>query len=546
MIEQLLVKDYILFEQAKIDFKKDMAVITGETGAGKSLLIDAISYLCGARISGNIVRKGKEKATLQMVLEAPGGKAAALLEENGYDIEDELIITRIVTDKGKSKIRINNQPASLSFVKTLTALLIDIHSQMDTISLMNADAQLAMIDRYANTQDQLEKTRAAYKEFAHARNELEKAKKETFSDDELDFVTAQLNEIEQAAIEEDEYETLQKKIRQASMLQKNLDALSDVSYAFKKDGGILDGLYEVYKTMHKNEIMSEQAENVQTIYYTLQALEEELQAKRDEIMQDGADLDTMQEREYLIRKMFRKYGGSYSAMMDKKKAIENKIDRILHRQDVFDKLEKQLAAAKKEYAAAAKALSNKRRSVFPALKEQIEAHAHDLMLEHAVFEIDMQPKAPSADGIDLVDFKASMNPGQPASSLRVCASGGELARLMLSLKVVFQSEQGIDTIIFDEIDTGVSGKVALSMGSKMHALSKSYQVLCITHLPSVAVWADTHFCVSKSSDGQTTKTQIKQLDAKEDLEELSIMASGSADAAGVASMAELKERIRHG
>lgn len=233
-------------------------------------------------------------------------------------------------------------------------------------------------------------------------------------------------------------------------------------------------------------------------------------------------------------------------MMEKRQALETRVDRILHRQDLFDKLEKQKKAALAAYVEKARALSKAREAVIPELQEQILSHARDLMLEHARFEIRRTDKTPGETGMDDITFYASMNPGQPLTPVRQSASGGELSRLMLALKTVFQTREGIDTIIFDEIDTGVSGKVALAMGSKMHKIAENRQVLCITHLASVAVWADRHFTVSKESDGQTTLTRISELDHEETLRELAIMAHGHATEQAVDGMRELQKEVLDG
>lgn len=546
LIEQLMVKDYILFDHALIDFKKDMSVITGETGAGKSLLIDALSYLSGNRITGNIVRQGKEKAILQMVLSRPNEEVLALLEDNGFEVEDELIIQRTITSQGKSTIRINQQVSTLSFIKTLMSKLIDVHSQMDTIQLMDPMVQLDLLDQYAKNSELKAKTEIAYKQYSKAKRELAKAKEETFSDDELDRLTNELNEISVANVQEDELASLQETIKQLSRAQQNLDEMQQCISLFSKENGILDNLYETYKIIRKNELLEEEAENIQSMYYSLQDISETIQEKRNDILNSHEDIDQLQEREYEIKKLYRKYGGSYNAMMDRAKEMEARIDRIIHRQDVFEKLEKQLFASEEAYFKVAHQLSRSRKKVFDALSEEIEAHCKDLMLENAKFKVESHEKKPSADGIDEIEFMVSMNPGQPFSALKKSASGGELSRLMLALKTVFQTKEGIDTIVFDEIDTGVSGKVALAMGSKMHALSKNYQVLCITHLSSVAVWADSHFYVSKSQDENRTTTSIRQLDEEESLKELAIMSSGSAKESAVESMRELRKEVRHG
>ncbi|WP_348664729.1 DNA repair protein RecN [Dubosiella newyorkensis] len=547
MIEQLMVKDYILFDHALVDFKNDMTVITGETGAGKSLLIDAITYLAGGRMTQSVVRQNKEKATLQMVIETDNQEVLTLLEENGYDVEDGLvIIQRSMSAQGKGSVRINQQVATLSFLKKVVSKLIDIHSQMDTIQLMDEDVQLEMLDQYADTKKELEETAQAYQVMHRHEKELEKAKNETYSDDELEYLTNALNEIQNAAIEEGELETLQDKIKELSKSQQNIEDLSETIYTLTKDNGILDGLYSSYKQLHKNGSFDEQADQLQNHYYQLQALSEQLSEKKEDILHEGDDLDQLQEREYKIKKLFRKYGGSYRTFKEKEVEFEEKIDRIIHRQDLFEKLEANYTQAKKQYDILAQTLSQKRQSVFEKLSHEIEAHCQDLMLSNARFRIDREEKKASKNGIDAIHFMVSMNPGQPFSTLKQSASGGELSRLMLALKTVFQTREGIDTIIFDEIDTGVSGKVALAMGNKMHTIAKEHQVLCITHLASVAVWADTHYLVKKVQEDEKTTTQIKVIDENERLIELATMANGEASESGIQSMKELRRSVQNG
>ncbi len=495
----------------------------------------------------SVVRQNKEKATLQMVIETDNQEVLTLLEENGYDVEDGLvIIQRSMSAQGKGSVRINQQVATLSFLKKVVSKLIDIHSQMDTIQLMDEDVQLEMLDQYADTKKELEETAQAYQVMHRHEKELEKAKNETYSDDELEYLTNALNEIQNAAIEEGELETLQDKIKELSKSQQNIEDLSETIYTLTKDNGILDGLYSSYKQLHKNGSFDEQADQLQNHYYQLQALSEQLSEKKEDILHEGDDLDQLQEREYKIKKLFRKYGGSYRTFKEKEVEFEEKIDRIIHRQDLFEKLEANYTQAKKQYDILAQTLSQKRQSVFEKLSHEIEAHCQDLMLSNARFRIDREEKKASKNGIDAIHFMVSMNPGQPFSTLKQSASGGELSRLMLALKTVFQTREGIDTIIFDEIDTGVSGKVALAMGNKMHTIAKEHQVLCITHLASVAVWADTHYLVKKVQEDEKTTTQIKAIDENERLIELATMANGEASESGIQSMKELRRSVQNG
>ncbi|WP_301094601.1 DNA repair protein RecN [Faecalibaculum rodentium] len=534
MIEQITVQNYILFDKASVEF---------EDGAGKSLLIDAIGYLCGGRIQGSIVRQGQDKAVLRMVLTSSPA-ADALLAEHGFEPEEVLTITRTVNASGKSQVRLNGQITTLGFIRQLTARLIDIHSQLDTIQLMDPAVQLDLLDQYAGVDRQ--GVQDAWKEFASARQALQQAQNETYSDEELEFVTAQLNEIDSAKAGEGELEQLQESIRTASRSQKTEEEVREILGLLKKDGGILESVYELARVMKKNPGLAGRSDEIQSLYYQLESVGEEAQEQLDSVRDQARDLDAMQDREYQLKRLYRKYGGSREAMMEKRQALETRVDRILHRQDLFDKLEKQKKAALAAYVEKARALSKAREAVIPELQEQILSHARDLMLEHARFEIRRMDKTPGETGMDDITFYASMNPGQPLTPVRQSASGGELSRLMLALKTVFQTREGIDTIIFDEIDTGVSGKVALAMGSKMHKIAENRQVLCITHLASVAVWADRHFTVTKESDGQTTLTRISELDHEETLRELAIMAHGHATEQAVDGMRELQKEVLDG
>lgn len=544
MIEQLSVKDYVLFKSCIIDFTDGMSVITGETGAGKSLLIDAIGYLSGNRIKSNVIRNGKDKAILSMVLTS-NDRVNAILEENGFEVDDQVIISRTILNNNKSTVRINQQITTLSFVRKIVNLLVDIHSQMDTYRLMDTSVQMELLDSYAKTMDLKASVKEAYVKYSNVLHELETLKNEEFSDAELEFLTAQLDEIENANIQEDELDALNDQIHEATSWYKNSEDLSSCLYEIDKENGALDSLYTLYKQASKSPILNDYEELFKNLYYSLQSVDEELKHMRDTHSNDSLDLDSLQSRQYLIKKLYRKYGGSYTSLMESKKSITDKIDRIIHRQDVFDKLEKEKEESFAAYMKLAKALSLKRKACFKELESKVMEHCKDLMLENARFMISCMEKKPSSNGIDDIEFLVSMNLGQDFSSLSASASGGELSRLMLALKVVFQATNGIETIIFDEIDTGVSGKVALAMGAKMKALSKNYQVLCITHLASVAVYANTHYLVNKKASASETITSVQELDQDKTIQELAVMTSGEASQKAKESMQDLWVKI-HG
>lgn len=546
MIEQLMVKDYILFDYALVDFTHGMHVITGETGAGKSLLIDAIGYLSGKRINGNIVRKGKDKAILQMVCSTSSPKISQMLEENGFEVEDSILITRTVQANQKSTIRVNQQITTLSFVRELVSYMIDMHSQMDTYQLMQPSVQLDLLDALAQTKDLREEVAQQYTTLKAIEKEYHTCKNESLSDDELDYLTAQLNRIDELNIQEGELESLQEKVKICAEMEKNTELYSQSIYQLNKENGLMDTCYDLSKELSKTNSTSEIANQLMDIYYRFDEIKENLQEQLNQFDQSSESIDEMESRIYTIKAMYKRYGGSFSSLMEAKANLEKKIERFLSREHILAEMETNLSKARKAYDQLAEELSQKRKAIFSSVEQQVNQHCHDLMLEHADFHISSQKKDASKDGKDAIEFLISMNPGQPLVPLKDSASGGELSRLMLALKVVFQAQQGVDTIIFDEIDTGVSGKVAFAMGHKMHTLAQHYQVLCITHLASVACFGDRHYCVQKTSEDGSTQTSIHLLNEKETLEELAVMSSGQVNQASLQAAQELKDRAIHG
>lgn len=546
MIEQLMVKDYILFDYALVDFTHGMHVITGETGAGKSLLIDAIGYLSGKRINGNIVRKGKDKAILQMVCSTSSPKISQMLEENGFEVEDSILITRTVQANQKSTIRINQQITTLSFVRELVSYMIDMHSQMDTYQLMQPSVQLDLLDALAQTKDLREEVAQQYTTLKAIEKEYHTCKNESLSDDELDYLTAQLNRIDELNIQEGELESLQEKVKICAEMEKNTELYSQSIYQLNKENGLMDTCYDLSKELSKTNSTSEIANQLMDIYYRFDEIKENLQEQLNQFDQSSESIDEMESRIYTIKAMYKRYGGSFSSLMEAKANLEKKIERFLSREHILAEMETNLSKARKAYDQLAEELSQKRKAIFSSVEQQVNQHCHDLMLEHADFHISSQEKEATKDGKDAIGFLISMNPGQPLVPLKDSASGGELSRLMLALKVVFQAQQGVDTIIFDEIDTGVSGKVAFAMGHKMHTLAQHYQVLCITHLASVACFGDRHYCVQKTSEDGSTQTSIHLLNEKATLEELAVMSSGQVNQASLQAAQELKDRAIHG
>ena len=306
MIEQVMVKDYILFESALIDFNTGMSVITGETGAGKSLLIDAIGYLMGNRIQGNIIRKGKEKCILQMVLSKPSLAVCQQLEDNGFEVDDVLIIQRTINQQQKSTIRINQQITTNHFVRQIVSQIVDIHSQQDTFYLMDSSVQLDLLDQYAQTLDLRKKTKEAYHLYHQALQTYSDTKEKQLSADQLDLYTAQFNEIEEIWMPQEEYDQLQNKIQEQSRAQKTIEDLSECIYLLDHENGLSDQLYTFYKKLQSIQTFTDSESYVHDAYYQVMEISEQLKKEKDRILQDAENLDQLQDQQYRLKKAIRK------------------------------------------------------------------------------------------------------------------------------------------------------------------------------------------------------------------------------------------------
>lgn len=431
-------------------------------------------------------------------------------------------------------------------MRELVSYMIDMHSQMDTYQLMQPSVQLDLLDALAQTKYLREEVAQQYITLKAIEKEYHTCKNESLSDDELDYLTAQLNRIDELNIQEGELESLQEKVKICAEMEKNTELYSQSIYQLNKENGLMDTCYDLSKELSKTNSTSEIANQLMDIYYRFDEIKENLQEQLNQFDQSSESIDEMESRIYTIKAMYKRYGGSFSSLMEAKANLEKKIERFLSREHILAEMETNLSKARKAYDQLAEELSQKRKAIFSSVEQQVNQHCHDLMLEHADFHISSQEKEASKDGKDAIEFLISMNPGQPLVPLKDSASGGELSRLMLALKVVFQAQQGVDTIIFDEIDTGVSGKVAFAMGHKMHTLAQHYQVLCITHLASVACFGDRHYCVQKTSEDGSTQTSIHLLNEKATLEELAVMSSGQVNQASLQAAQELKDRAIHG
>ena len=549
MLTHIYVKNFVLIDQVALDFSDGMSVFTGETGAGKSLLIDAISLLCGERASASYVKKGCAKAVIEGVFDIhDDARANALLREQGFDLDGEdLIVSREISAEGKSTIRIAQRTCTAAFLRELMSGLVDIHSQHDNQYLLQPRYHLSLLDRYDRNDALLHEVNEAYQDYDRLRREIDDALQERYNSDDLDELTAILNEIDDAQIQEDELSSLEEEVRAMSRHETIQKQAAVALELLDGEHGSNPSLYEAAHALESISDIEPYTSIHQELLDAYYQIEETLSALHSALENSEFDEETLnrkQERIFLYHRMYRKYGGSYAAVCQYRNEVEEKIDRILHRQDYLERKEKELAEKKERYECASSELHEHRMQSALLLERAVNAQLSDLLLEHARFHIAILPSQDSVHGNDRVEFQVSMNRSGVFTPLQKSASGGELSRLMLGLKCIFTRLQGIRTVIFDEIDTGVSGAVALAIGKKMQLLSEDIQVFCVTHLAQVAASGDHHLLVSKQDDGSLTTTSIHSLSEEERIRELAAIASSSQSEASLQAARELYAAAR--
>jgi len=544
MLSEIYVKDFVLIDSVNLPFCEGMSAFTGETGAGKSLLIDAIGILCGDRVNTAMIKQGKEKAIIEGVFHLSSDHPAyALLEEAGYEIEEEtMIVQRIFTIDGKSSAKLNHRTTTVSFLRKVLATLIDIHSQHDSQYLLNAKYHLQLLDHYCDQNELLIRVKEAYQAYSEIAKQLQEALQSDYNEDDLEYLTYQLNEIDEADIKENELQELEEEQRRFAAFEKISTALHQSLALLNGDSGANPSVYEAARLLEiidEDEALVQAHDKLLELYYSLEDQYQILYQYMDTMEYDEQRVNEVNERIFLIHKILRKYGGDIDTLRQKRQELEQKIDQILHRSDYLKKQEALKKAAYDKFYDVSLQLHELRTVKAKELEEQIVQQLRDLHLANARFHVEMKQHEGNQYGIDQVQFLISMNKGEGLRPLQTTASGGELSRLMLGLKTIFSRLQGIETIIFDEIDTGVSGSVAFAIGKKMQQLSKDTQVFCVTHLSQVAACADHHYLVEKTQDEKGTVTVIRGLNEQERIEQLALIASDSTSEHALSAAQEL-------
>lgn len=558
MLQELAVKNFALIEELQISFDSGLHVMTGETGAGKSMLVDAITVVIGGRASQDLIRHGSDRAYVEALFVIPESMNSMLLER-GIDIDEDqsLVVYREIRDQGKNICRINGKLFPVQVLREIMEPLVDIHGQHEHQKLLNAREHLNMLDGYGREElgQLLATVKASYKDY----QELKKKHQSLMTSQEedmqrIDYLDFQVKELNQANLnldEEADLESRVKRLQNIEKYQKNLlasqghltggDLDSDGAYGLVSKA--IDNLKELASLDDKYQAYIDQ---LNTVNISLMDIARELGREQadDDVGEDN--INDMESRLYQIQQVKRKYRMDVDELIAYHKAIKEELYQLTNKDNVLSEIEKKLETSKANYMKEAEVLSAHRQKIALDLEERIEGELAQLSLPNIKFKIDFQRLAEGhARGIDDVEFLFSANVGEPLKALTKVASGGELSRMMLALKKIFAELDQTQTVIFDEIDTGISGIAAQRVAEKLSDISSNRQVLCITHLSQIAAMSDVHLYIHKEVGPDSTATYIEKLDEEESINELARMISGDIITEGTkASAREIRETAR--
>jgi DNA repair protein RecN (Recombination protein N) len=543
LLAELSIKNFAIIESLTISFERGLTVLTGETGAGKSIIIDAIHLLAGARGSSEFVRYGEKRAELEalFLLDDTNHPVYQRCEEFGIDVSDGMIILRRdMASTGKSICRINGKLVTIAVLREVGQLLVDIHGQHDNQELMNEENHLSLLDQYGGQEvkDALEAYLDVYRHYDGLKKKITQlSENEQEMAHRLDLLQFQLDEIEKADLQPKEDELLQEEKNQISNYEKIYDALQNGYNSLHGEQKGLDwiglAMSQLENVGQINSTLKELSETVSNAFYMLEDISYQLRNELDSLEFDPGRLNYVEGRLNEINHLKRKYGQSVEEILTYSAKIEEEIDTIQNKDSHLSKLQKELQSIIEDLAIEAKNLSMIRKKYAKLLINEIHQELKELYMEKTSFDVNIKEKRNyvneikyTSKGAEEIEFYISTNPGEPLKPLNKTASGGELSRIMLAMKSIFSQHQGITSIIFDEVDTGVSGRVAQAIAEKIYRVSNGSQVLCITHLPQVAAMADTHLYIAKETKSGRTKTSVKPLEEYEKIKEIGRMIAG--------------------
>ena len=535
MLNHLSIKNVAVISKLDVDFHNGMSVLTGETGAGKSIIIDSINMILGDRANKELVRYGTDKAVVQAVFDAPES-ICAVLEDNDIDVDDgEIIITRQLTAEGKSSARINGMAVTLNVLREISDGLINIHGQHDNQALLTPARHVAFLDAYAGNEEYI----SQYKEILREKRDIEKKIVSLEMDEQekiqkIDLLEYQVNEIKKAALQKGEEEDLKEQreiYANAEQITNSVNEAYQNIYGGDEVQSASDGVSIAVSALSKISDLNPQLkslyESLSTVMYQIEDTAHEIKEFGDGVEFDEQTLNDIEERLDLISRLKRKYGGSVEAILEYLKKAESDLNDIKLSDEKTNELKEQLERVTAELKKKGEALSERRKKYAAVLEKGIEEALHELNMEKAKFHVNIENSGEFYEnGMDRVEFLISTNPGEPLKSLVKIASGGELSRVMLAIKSILADSDCVDTLIFDEIDTGVSGRAAMSIARKLSAIGRNRQVICITHLPQLTAAADNHYLIQKNTDGEMASTTLNELDDEGREQELARIIDG--------------------
>lgn len=538
MLQTLSIKQFAIIDELEIHFSDGLTVLSGETGSGKSIIIDAIGQLIGMRASSDYVRHGEKKAIIEGIFDIDESKDVIHILHN-LDIEideDFLLVKREIFSTGKSICRLNNQIVTLQDLRKVMQELLDIHGQHETQTLLKQKYHLKLLDDYA--EDKYLSTKEKYKNVFNQYKSKTKELEELESADQallqrLDLMKFQYEELEEASLKEGEIEQLEVDIRRIQNSEKLSMALNNAHVTLTDEHAITDRLYELSNHLQSiDDILpdkfSKLKEDIDQFYYTLEDAKHELYDEMSNTEFDEQMLNELESRMNLLNNLKRKYGKDINELITYKDKLQNEIDKIENYEESTSQLREEISQLYDEVMSKGKLLSKERRTVARTLRDHIVSEIQNLQMKDANLEISFQLlDKPTIDGVEFVEFLISPNKGEPLKSLNKIASGGELSRIMLALKSIFVQSRGQTAILFDEVDSGVSGQAAQKMAEKMRDIAEYIQVICISHLPQVASMSDHHLLIIKASNDDRTTTQVKELENDDKIDEIARMISGA-------------------
>ncbi len=545
MLRELYIKNVAVIEDVHIEFKEGLNVLTGETGAGKSIIIDSINMILGERTSRDFVRHNSEKARVQAVFDG-SSEAVDLCEELGADAEDgTVILSRDVTADGKSTARINGIVVPLASMRAVAGCLVNIHGQHDNQALLSPSCHINFLDEYAKNGDELSKYSALFGELKKIQAKIrELSEGEREKTERADLLSYQIDEIDSADLtpgEEEELLSIRDEILNAEKISDSARYAYGVLY--NSDGGgcaydaVSSAISSLGSVSEYSSVLKDAYNALEEVKYTIEDVAHSIRKYSDTLEFDKAALDETEVRLELINKLKRKYGGDISKILKYRDSAAEELSLISDMDGTLEKLDAEEKRIKTEMLEIGAKLTKIRKKAASEINEKITSALHELNMEQAEFSVEINPSEPTSNGLDSVQFLIRTNGGEPLKPLTKIASGGELSRTMLALKSILSD--GVETMIFDEIDTGVSGIAAKKIAVKLFEISHNRQVLCITHLPQLASMCDHHFLILKDTAEDVAKTSVSELDENGRILEVARLSGGDVTDASKAHAKEL-------